>query len=433
MRRVVLFLIALVWTANATAATYYVSAGQGGTPSGDDARSCMTAQTITTPKRSIGSGLGCLSAGDVLLVRGGTYNESLSNPTVASGSSWSSFVRVAAYTGETVTLQPTVGTNVLTFTTGNHSYIEFDGLNLDGSLLGSYEGVVAIFGASGADNHHIRIQNAELTGKANTHAYGVVFAGGGPGGDQTYARGLEFLSLVIHGGGTSDLDHGMYLPGSDVLVDGCEVYDFFGAGIQVYQNSNPNGQTGAVIKNNRIHTPQSSANARHWGIIEGTTGGLVFNNVIYDITDNGNQAAGIDAFGSSGGGYYNNTVYGAKRGIDLDGAASPVVRNNVLYGNVTNYTVNGGSSITEDHNARDGTDPHFADLAARDFQLTVASTVALDQGTTVASVPNDIAGVVRPQGNAYDIGAYEYTGVPNPPMPPPTTEPQRYRLRFRTP
>src|SRR3954464_13791077 len=90
----------------AYAATYYVS------PSGSNGNSCAQAQSASTPKFTLNASMSCLSGGDTLLVRGGTYNEALSN-VIPSGSSWSSKVRIAAYPGETVWMAPTSGTSVV--------------------------------------------------------------------------------------------------------------------------------------------------------------------------------------------------------------------------------------------------------------------------------------------------------------------------------
>lgn len=54
-------------------------------------------------------------------------------------------------------------------------------------------------------------------------------------------------------------------------------------------------------------------------------------------------------------------------------------------------------------------DPQFVNLAQGDYQLRPFSPCR-DAGKTLASVTHDLLGVARPQGTAYDMGAYE--GVP---------------------
>jgi hypothetical protein len=55
------------------------------------------------------------------------------------------------------------------------------------------------------------------------------------------------------------------------------------------------------------------------------------------------------------------------------------------------------------------TDPKFVNAAAGDFGLQAGSP-ALDKGVTLAQVPFDFTGKARPEGAAYDIGAFEGAG-----------------------
>src|SRR5262249_53247099 len=48
----------------------------------------------------------------------------------------------------------------------------------------------------------------------------------------------------------------------------------------------------------------------------------------------------------------------------------------------------------------------FVDAAAANFRL-VTSAPPIDQGATLADLPTDYDGVRRPQGPAFDIGAFE--------------------------
>src|SRR5215831_18782319 len=75
----------------ATAATYYVAT------TGNDSRSCATAQTRSTPKATIASGITCLSSGDTLYIRGGTYADVTIGNTVPSGTSWSNATKIVGY------------------------------------------------------------------------------------------------------------------------------------------------------------------------------------------------------------------------------------------------------------------------------------------------------------------------------------------------
>ena len=62
--------------------------------------------------------------------------------------------------------------------------------------------------------------------------------------------------------------------------------------------------------------------------------------------------------------------------------------------------------------------PKFVDFAARDFHLQKSSPL-IDAGVTLSAVTDDLDGTRRPQGDKYDIGAYEFCrgGCKNPKDP----------------
>lgn len=59
----------------------------------------------------------------------------------------------------------------------------------------------------------------------------------------------------------------------------------------------------------------------------------------------------------------------------------------------------------------------FENPAAGDFRLK-AGAALIDVGTTISGLTTDIIGTTRPQGSAYDIGAFEYASGGPPPTPP---------------
>ena len=107
--------------------------------------------------------------------------------------------------------------------------------------------------------------------------------------------------------------------------------------------------------------------------------------------------------------FYNNAGY-AVGGWNVDG-------NVAGSGSATNKLLNsGGSNIFVKYQAPGGS------VSTYDFHLKTTDTVLKDQGvSSVSTIFNtDRDGVIRPQGPAWDIGAYEYAsgGVPPPPPPP---------------
>ncbi|MEP0859803.1 MAG: discoidin domain-containing protein [Ignavibacterium sp.] len=91
------------------------------------------------------------------------------------------------------------------------------------------------------------------------------------------------------------------------------------------------------------------------------------------------------------------------------------VANNLFYDKDDSMT-NISNSGTNTNNIEG--DPLFVDRAASNFRLTSGSP-AINQGISSSIVTNDLDGNARPQGSAYDIGAYEYVdGQTNDFIPP---------------
>jgi hypothetical protein len=88
------------------------------------------------------------------------------------------------------------------------------------------------------------------------------------------------------------------------------------------------------------------------------------------------------------------------------------VKNLLLLGTTRPREALGASNMTVGASA-------FVNAAAGDYSLAPGAR-AIDAGVTIAGVATDRAGVARPQGRGYDIGAYERRGrVSSSPSPPP--------------
>src|SRR5262245_26972642 len=179
MARGVFVFVGVLFASAAHAATYYAST------SGSDSYTCAQAKSTSTPKGTLAAAGACLAAGDTLLVRGGTYNEGITN-SIPSGTSWTNKVRVAAYPAETVWLATKGAFNYVMELSWGQSYIELDGLNLNAANqtygILHIESVVA----GSINTHHIRVQNAELVGNPAKDQQGVLVVNplsGSLGGD----------------------------------------------------------------------------------------------------------------------------------------------------------------------------------------------------------------------------------------------------------
>jgi len=421
-----LFLVGYILSGGvAHAATYYVSG------SGSNNNSCAQAQSLSTPRATVNSGLSCLSPGDTLLVRGGSYNEGIySSP---SGTSWSNKIRIANYSGETVWLKPltnangAAGTGRVIWFDGNISFVEFDGINLDGSSLSGTECVLWASTNNNYNPHHIRFQNAEVIAGAIGSSAAICLGGHAKIG----ATGSnEVINVKIHGGGLSGScgfecsSYGVYIAGPNNLVQGCDIYDTSGMGIQIY-NYTGDAPDNNILRQNRIHDiSRTGSPDQVFGILVAGSNNQVYNNVIYGITaGNVNSInSGIYLYnGFSGNKIWSNTIYNKiKSGIVVGSSSNSEIRNNIVYMTSGQTYIDQGTGTVQSNNLF-GVNPLFVEGYANNLRLQAGSP-AVNAGANLSAVTTDMDGVVRPQGSAQDIGAYEYhSAAPVTPVTPPAT------------
>ena len=380
-----LALLVLLTTGGARAASYYAA------PSGNDSNP----GTEAAPFKTLAKGASVLAPGDTLFARAGTYAEEFYNG-IPGGTSWTQPVTLANYPGEKPVIQPPPGAGrVFSFASSNVSYVVVEGFVLDAKNT-QYDAVKVTWGSDGA-SHHIRIKSCEVMGSPGQ---GILLTGesGKNGLDVT---GNEFIDLDVHDNGTTDFDHGFYISTAGNLVDGCRVHANAGWGIHVY-NGSANDADQNVIRNNRSYDNARVGN-RGVGIgIYSGSGTLAYNNLIW-----GNKTGIALNYAADGAEVYNNVVFGnLEGGIDIGPeSAGARIKNNVVWQNGTGINDAGSGSVA-DANVVD-IDPSFVDETKQDFHPKPGSPL-IDEGVTVAEVAVDIEGVTRPQGSAYDVGAYEY-------------------------
>ncbi len=345
--------------------------------------------TETSPFRTFNHGVSVLKPGDVLLVKPGTYAENNADG-IPSGTSWSAPVTVKAYDpANRPILRPSSGADKVLLFDGPQQYIIIDGFVLDATNIVSN----AIKLTSGAS--HIRIQNTEVH---DSPGVGILLTGS--------ANFNEFINIDTHGaknlaGSGGTYNHGIYIATSNNLLDKVRSYSNSGYGIHVYNDGG--GVSNNVVRNSVAH--DNGLSGRGSGIIVGSGNG----NQVYNCVSYGNRDNGIYVqYGSPQGTvFYNNTAYGnGGTGILVGSDASgTTVKNNLAYGNGSDLS-DGGSGSAMSNNLT-GVNPGFVNAGAGDFRLTSGSR-AIDAGASVAMVSSDANGVARPQGPAYDIGAYEF-------------------------
>jgi hypothetical protein len=286
------------------AATFYVATY------GNDAN----AGTEESPFQTIQRGAWALSTGDTLIVREGTYLESLYY--VPSGTSWSEPVTVQAAPGETVVLQATAPIDAVVGFDGQ--YIILDGFILDANNIAGWA-------FSLGDASYIRVMNCEMKNAR--------YSGMGVGG-----HGHEFSNLDVHDNGSSLYDHGIYITSSNTRVEHSRFYRNVGYGVHNYStvievnnntfNANTtynNGSGGFWVGMGNGHTVSNNIIwGNEYGLILYTQNSKVYGNTIYN-----NSEVGIAILFSNDHGVEitANTVYGNAGGA-IEGVTYATVRDN---------------------------------------------------------------------------------------------------------
>ena len=209
-------------------------------------------------------------------------------------------------------------------------------------------------------------------------------------------QGVELLSSTISGGLTlpaisvQGATHGLLLKQLSVQTSPAQ-------GVQILGQDHTQARvTQTVI--------QGSAAA---GMLLNTDELLVDNNLIVS------NAVGVQlTAGAVTNKLYNNTIAdNTGAGLQLDeGASGTLLTNTILAGNGTPIVDEGDGTVATTSLL---TAPGF--VGGGDYHLASGASPAVDAGTTLTEFTLALDGTVRPQGAAWDIGAYERAGTPAPP------------------
>jgi hypothetical protein len=402
------------------AAVYAVS------PSGSDAGTGSSAD----PWRTLQHAADNVTAGDTVRIRSGTY----AGFRAASGGA----------NGSPITFMPEEGAAVLVDGVGAD--------NVKGSIIEIEEydwWVLEGLEVTGApSNAGIDVRVADHVTVRNCHCHHNQKWG-------IFTAFAAYFTAEHNACHDSAEEHGIYHSNSGdyatIRYNVC--HHNAGCGIQINADPSMGGDgisSGNVISHNILYENGTAGGAAiNLASVRDT---LVFDNLIY-----GNHAGGIAAWddgqgvqwGSKNNDYYNNTVHMPSNGrwaVNLkNGSTGSRVYNNIL---IHENSGRGGieldtsslSGFSSDYNilARISVDDATMTLSAwqsghsqdaHSYDETAAQTFvspgsdyhllanarAMDRGTTLPEVATDLEGINRPQGAAYDMGAYEY--VSNTPCP----------------
>jgi hypothetical protein len=289
--------------------------------------------------------------------------------------------------------------------------------------------------------NYIRIEGFEIYGVGNGGS-------GGASGIEIYSGGhdSQIVANHIHDVGkmctdTTNGQNGIFVEQPNVVIERNLIHDIgrFALGengcspaTSYYQNNDHGiymdgavdgsgipGASGTVVKNNIFYN-----NKRGWSIQ--VYPGDISRMKIYNNTfafENPYREGHI-IIGSSGSDneIKNNIFYDPKSSaiyFYTGTQTNMVVSNNVTYAGVIGNKAPAGVIFTNNVN---NTDPLMMSPLVFDFHLQPGSP-AVDSGVLLVDSIEDFDGVVRPQANDSDIGAYELPSVIPTPSPTPTVTP----------
>jgi parallel beta helix pectate lyase-like protein/List-Bact-rpt repeat protein len=396
--------------------TFYVD------PAGNDS----AAGSITSPWRTLQKAANTVRAGDLVIVRAGHYA--------------GLYLTTSGTATDPITFRGDPGAIVDT-----RNPTTPDGINLEGA---SYV-VIESFTVTGVPRAGIRaVLNHHVTIRGNT-------------GDLNGRWGIltgfsDDLLIEDNTMSRSQAEHGIYVgnSGDRPVIRGNVVWGNNANGIHMNGDLSQGGDgiiSGAIVEGNIIHDNGVAGGS---GInCDGVQSSIIRNNLLYN-----NHASGISLYQIDGGQparnnqVLNNTIVmasDARWALNIQNASTGnVVRNNILYnqqsfrGSVaisadslpgfvsdTNvvmdrFSTDGGDTrvTLAAWRSMTGQDTHsiiatpatlFANFAGNDYHLSVTSP-ARDAGGVLGNVTDDLEGAPRPQGSAFDIGAYEFPAAPAP-------------------
>jgi hypothetical protein len=314
-----------------------------------------------------------------------------------------------------------------------------DGINLEGASWVVIDGFVvndrSRAGVRTVTASHVTIRNCHL---GNNVVWGILTG---------FVDDLLIENNEAH---HSQQQHGIYVGNScdRPVVRGNVVHDNAGAGLHFNGDIHtPGGDNDGLIEDALVEDNVIYGNGVAGGSainMDGSVNGVIRNNLLYDNHASGISLYDIDASAPSTGNLViNNTIVNASDGrwcVNIqDGSTGNTVRNNILYnyhsfrgviaidaaslsGFVSDYNSlmdrlsdDGGNTVIDfatwqglgyDAHSFLATPTDNFLVPGSDFHL-LASSPAVDTGTSAGAPSSDLEGNPRPVGAGYDMGAYE--------------------------
>ncbi|MCI0486114.1 MAG: Ig-like domain-containing protein [Blastocatellia bacterium] len=415
-KTIFLFLLIFASPALAEGTDYYVA--QNGSDS--------NAGTEAAPFATIQKAASAAVAGDTIIVKPGIY----AGAKFSSSGTQLSPIKVMGEPGAIVSSPGPQNTNKDNLWIRNSSYIIIEGFEVHSAPRAG----IAVQGEPDAEVHGVIIRNNH---SHNNGRWGV-FTG--------YAEGTQIIDNETS---YSQIEHGIYVSNSadNPVIAGNLVDHNNASGIQI--NADPVLEGDGIISNALIESNIIFENGAGGGAainLASVTHSLIRNNLLYQNHASGiagwDDGEGSNQFGTHHNKFLNNTIVQASNGrfalVLINGSSDNQVLNNILIHTGTRGSIEADpSSEAELHSDFNvvvdrfsvnesfinlsswqsrGHDPNsfiatptslFVNAALQDYHLWAGSP-AIDKGTAVPDVAADIEGSPRPQGPAYDIGAYEH-------------------------
>jgi hypothetical protein len=360
------------------ATTYHTNFSTGNDTTGDGSSG--------TPWKTLQKCADVATSGDICLGTG-TYTDTDSDGNVVETVSSGVTYRAATPLGATISLSGLNAANsgfaVLDSTTTIEGFIITGGTSNGTSA--AHAGVNLISGSGTIIQDNTFVDVARTVCSASAFGNAGVFSANNS--SYTIRRNIFHSIGRLRNGesGCTDTvvndqhDHGIYLQsGNGVVVENNIVYNIHGGFSLVVFGAT---LTNLTIRHNTFVGEEGDASPNATvGLFSTINTADIVNNIIY--LQSGTQP----------------------HGIGLSGTYSSVsIRKNISNLDVTLHTATG---VTIANNINDAT-IDFTDDTGRDYTL-LSTSDAIDVGETISAVSADIIGTSRPQGSAYDMGAYEF-------------------------